>query len=381
LLPKTLFLTALAAGCAGNYRLEAPAASAKSAPLEVLNLRWHKKLVTRELLDYRPQEWATPAFGENGVLFVGSSAKRLWALRVQDGTPVWKLNTLGAISSTPLYSSTYKTLFFGADDGKMYAVDKGTGKVRWRYATQGTVNREPALSEGFLLFTSSEGRVYGLDAKTGKWRWQYERELPEGFTIKGYAGVAVQGSTAFTGFADGTLVALRAYSGDVIWTRRLTGTKKRFVDLDSTPVLADGLLLATSYAGGVYAISPDTGSIRWQFPVEGAAGLLVHRDLIYFTSPKMGVVALDRAGRIVWRQAIMKGIPSTPVAAGPFLFICGSETGLYVVSARTGRLLQFFDPGHGISAPPAARSGYLSVVTNQGWLYTFFVSRQLSRDG
>jgi outer membrane protein assembly factor BamB len=361
--------------CAGNYRLEeVRSEGTPRAPQNVLRLRWQKKLVTRQFMDYRPQEWSSATFDGGGSLFIGSSGKKFIALRAEDGSEEWSLRTRGAVASTPWYSPQLKTLFFGANDGRMYAVDARTGKVRWRYTTQGTINPEPAYSEGFLLFTSSEGRVYGLDAETGKWKWQYERELPEGFTIQGYAGVAVLGSTAYTGFADGTLVALRAYSGDVIWTRSLAGGKSRFMDIDTTPVLANGLLLVASYAAGVFAISPENGSIRWQYPVEGASGILVHRGKIYFSAPKIGVVALDMAGRLVWRQAIPKGVPSTPVASGALLFVSGTETGLYAVTARTGRLLQYFNPGHGISAQPAINGRYLTVLSNQGWVYTFQIN-------
>lgn len=369
-------------GCAGNYRLESTRAESEAAPVNVLELQWQKKMVTRQFMDYRPQEWSTAAFDSSGQLFVGSSAKKFLSLRASDGSTRWILGTIGGVSSTPLYSSQFKTVFFGADDGRMYAADAQSGKIRWSYATHGTINRRPAHSEGFLLFTSSEGRIYGIDAETGKWKWQYERELPEGFTIQGYAGVAVSGSTGYTGFADGTLVALRAYSGDVIWTRSLSSSKPKFVDIDTTPVLVPGGgLLVASYASGVYSVSQDNGSIRWQFPVEGASGIVVHEDRIYFSAPKMGVVALDMAGRLVWRQAIPRGVPSTPVAAGPLLFVSGTETGLYAVSARSGRLLQYFNPGHGISAVPAVRDRVLTVLTNQGWLYTFKIAEEFGRGG
>jgi outer membrane protein assembly factor BamB len=368
-------LAVLSAGCAGNYRLEETRAEgAATTPADVLQLQWRKKMTTRKFLEFRPQEWSTAAFDQGGTLYLGSSAKAFLALRATDGRTRWVLRTGGAVASTPLYSPQFSSVFFGANDGRLYAANTRAGKVRWSYATQGTINRRPAYSEGFLLFTSSEGRVYGLDAETGKWKWQYERELPEGFTIQGYAGVAVDGSTAYTGFADGTLVALKAYSGDVVWTRSLSGGKSKFVDIDTTPVLAGGMLLVASYSSGVFAVSPDTGSVRWQFPVEGASGILVHGDRIFFSAPKMGVVALDLAGRLIWRQAMPKGVPSTPVALDDLLFISGTETGLYAVSARTGRLLQYFDPGHGISASPAVQGKFLTVLSNQGWLYTFQIN-------
>jgi outer membrane protein assembly factor BamB len=359
----------LSIGCARNYRLdEAPRGAV--APRDVFRLMWQRRLVKREFLDFRPQEWAS-AILDGDRVYVGSSAGRFMAFDTTTGRRLWTFKAQSSISSEPTLDEG--RLYFGADDGKLYAVDAKTGKLLWSYTTQGTINTAPAVAEGFLLFTSSEGRVYALDADSGKWRWQYDREAPEGFTIHGYAGVAVKGSTAFTGFADGTLVALRVYSGDVVWTRSLTRGKAGFVDVDATPVVEGDVLLTTSYSGGVFAISTENGSIRWQYPVEGASALTIHRRQIYFTAPAVGVVALDLGGRLVWRQAIPKGVPSVPVASGPYLFVTGTESGLFAVSASTGRLLQYFDPGHGISAPPSVGEGFLATLTNQGRLYLFRV--------
>jgi len=357
--------------CARNYRLD-DSLSVSDAPADVFRLVWQKKLVRRSLLDFRPQEWATAAIDDGGRLYVGSSAGVFWAFDA-DGRTIWSHKALGSISSRPTVDGSTHTVYFGADDGRIYALDSRSGARRWTYATQGTVNTPPVLSEGFVLFTTSEGRIYALDADSGKWRWQYDRELPEGFTIQGHAGVAVKQSTAFTGFADGTLVGLRVFSGDVVWTRNLGGGKKQFVDVDATPVVVGDMLVTSSYARGVHAISTDTGSIRWQYPVEGASAVTVDRGRIFFTAPEVGVVALDLAGHLAWRQAVPKGVPSVPVARGPYLFITGTETGLFAVDAASGRLLQYFDPGHGISAAPAVGAGYLTALTNQGQLYLFLV--------
>lgn len=363
---------ALVGGCARNYRLDDSSVHVPRAPVAALRPLWQRPLVQRQFMDYKPQEWASPLV-HRGVVYAGSSAGLFSAYAAADGRLLWTLKTAGGISSQPLIDPAGKTVFFGADDGKMYGVDTTTGKVRWTYATQGTINRAAALSEGFLLFTSNESRIYGLEAQTGKWRWQYDREYPEGFTIQGYAGVAVRGGTAFTGFADGTLVALRVFSGDVVWTRALGGSKAQFVDVDTTPVVFGDQLLTASYSGGVHAIVADTGSIRWQYPVEGATGILVHEGRIFVSAPKIGIVALDPTGRMLWRQAMREGVPVPPVARGPHLYVAGTESGIFVVSAATGRLLQSFDPGHGISAPPGVGAGYLATLTNQGVLYVFRV--------
>ena len=374
LLVATMALTVGVCGCAASYRLDDPKA-AEVAPVSVLSLQWQKDLVEPGFMEYKPQQWASAAFGQGGVLYVGSSAGRFMALRASDGLVLWALDLAGGVSSAPLVHAFSKTVYFGSDDGHMYAVNSETGQVRWKYATQGTISPRPALHQGALLFSSSEGRVYALDAATGKWRWQYDREAPEGFTIQGYSGVTVHKGAAFVGFSDGVLVALKPASGEVIWTRSLSGDATRFIDVDATPtVVGEDTLVTSSYNGGVYAVEPGSGSVKWQLQVEGASRSHVTGSRLYFTAPRTGLVATDLAGNRLWRQAIPRGVPTAPVVNGPYIFVGGTESGLYVASAATGRLLQYIQTGKGISAVPTVTDKMLVVLTNGGSLMVFKVS-------
>lgn len=369
-----LVVTALA-GCAGSVRLERPV-SAVASPVAVLRPAWERRLASPEFMSYKPQEWSTATFGRAGVVYVGSSSQRMEALRPSDGRLLWVVHTGAAVASEPLYHVASDTLFFGADDGHMYAVHGRTGRIIWKHATQGTVNPRPAYSDGLLLFSTSAGRVYALDARSGKWRWQYDRELPEGFTIHGYSGVRVAGKRAYVGFPDGVLVCLSAGTGEVVWSRPLREEGAQFVDVDATPHLAGGHLLAASHSGGVYALDPDSGAVRWNYPITGAAGLEVAGGRVFVTAPREGLLALDLSGRRLWRQALAEGVPSAPVARGEHVFVSTTERGLYVASARSGRLLQVFDPGTGISARAAVGDRMLAVVGNSGSLFAFWLGRK-----
>lgn len=355
--------------CAGNYRLDT-GNEGYGATRSVLRLRFHRHLVRHEFLAYRPQEWAASAFGPGGTLLVGSTARQFVALS-HDGRLLWKLDTDGIISSTPWYSTHTKLVYFGCDDGRLYAVDVATGKLRWKYTTKGTIVHQPAYSNGVLIFSSSENRVYAVDATSGRWRWQYDRERPEGFTIQGYAGVLVHRGLAYTGFADGVLVAMKASTGEVVWTKSLAGDKRRFVDIDTTPVLSGDVLLTSSYASGLYALDPATGSVVWSFPQPGISSIVTSPLGPFIVAPRGGLIALDQRGRQRWRQAFPRGVPSRPLVVGPYVIVGGTESGLHVASARRGKLQQVFNPGYGISAAATYADDTVAVLSNRGHLYVF----------
>ncbi len=376
-----LLCGALLVACAGNYRADR-GQEGYGAPRAVLSLRWQRPLVYHGVLSFRPQEWAAATFapplhsdgraktsGQSMVL-VGSSARAFLAFGAR-GEQIWRVKTGGAVSSVPWYNPRSKVVYFGCDDGKLYAVDAVSGTIRWTYKTKGTIVHPPAFHDGVLLFTSSENRIYGLDAATGRWRWQYDRNAPEGFTIQGHAGVLVVNGVAYTGFADGVLVALKANTGEVVWTKSLAGTRRRFVDIDTTPVLADGRILTASYANGLYALSPDTGSVAWAYPQVGIAAITPSAYGPFIVAPRAGLVALDKKGQQRWRQAYPKGVPAKPLVAGPYVIIGGTESGLAVAEARSGRLLQYFDPGYGISARASRQDETVVVLSNRGRLYVF----------
>src|SRR5439155_19953247 len=152
-----------------------------------------------------------------------------------------------------------------------------------------------------------------------------------------FGAAMVSGERLYSGFADGYLVCLNTKNGEVVWARSLAAASDQFVDIDTTPVLADGVLYAASYSGGFYAVAPKDGAVQWRFEVEGASGIAAQNGRIYFTAAKTGLHVLDKQGRLVWRQAMSAaGDLSAPRLHGPYILLSGSESGLYVGGREAG---------------------------------------------
>lgn len=338
-------------------------------PQTVLEVRWRQHLTEEPLIEYKPQEFAAAA-SDGKKVYVGSSAGSLWAFDTNDGAVIWRKSVQGGIASRPRLSSDGATLFFGTQGGILYALDTASGAERWQYAIKGPIETQPVVAEGIVFFTSGENRIYAVDARTGAWKWQYEREAPESFTIRGYAAPMVWEGRVYVGFSDGYLACLQAASGDVIWARSLAGEATRFVDVDSTPVMARGLMFVSSYSGGVYALDPKDGSTKWRYDVEGAGTVRVGRGRIYFSSPKWGLTCLDLEGRALWRQSLSEGGElSPPLPLGRYVLVNSAAGGTYIADAATGRLYQYFVPGHGATAEPTSDGSMVYVLSNGGYFY------------
>jgi outer membrane protein assembly factor BamB len=261
-------------------------------------------------------------------------------------------------------------VLIGTKGGQLYALDAATGDVRWQYGIKGPIETQPTVSDGLVYFTSGENRVYAVDERTGAWKWQYDREAPETFTIRGYAAPLVVGSRVYVGFSDGYLACLSSGTGDVVWARSLAGDATRFMDVDSTPVLDGGTLYVTSYSGGVYALDPKDGSVKWRFDVEGAGTVRVGDGRVYFSAAKSGLHALDTDGHLLWRQSLAAaGELSVPLIVGNYVMVSAAQAGVYVADAVNGRLYQFFSPGHGVTAEPISDGRQIYFMSNGGYFY------------
>ena len=72
----------------------------------------------------------------NGAIYIGSNDGYLYALSFT-GKLLWKFNAGSAIEAAPLYLD--KTIYVGSLEGVLFAVDATTGKLKWKYATEGQI--------------------------------------------------------------------------------------------------------------------------------------------------------------------------------------------------------------------------------------------------
>jgi outer membrane protein assembly factor BamB len=363
---------ASALGCFGATVRRADQRGGHEYPAGVTALRWRTPINQRELFEPRPEECASGAVVGNRLI-IGSRAGQVVALDLADGKIVWQTPVSGGVDAEARFDPSYGQVYVGTDDGFVYAVDPQSGGIRWSYRGKGAIERRPELGGDAIYVASAADRLVALEPRTGKSIWQYERESPEGFTIHGHSGPRLHRGLVYTGFSDGFLMALNAGTGDVVWARSLASASEQYVDVDSTPAtLGEDVLLASSYSGGLYALSATSGDVRWRLGIEGASGVQVIGNRLYFAAPRDGLTALTLTGDILWRQGLAEaGDLTPPVGVGPLLVFSGSRAGLFLVDRASGKLLEIFNPGRGMCASatigPDGRTLY--ALANSGTVY------------
>ena len=129
----------------------------------------------------------------------------------------------------------------GSEDYFFYALDAGTGAVRWKFETKLGISSSPAASEKVVVFGSKDRNVYALDIQTGKLRWKT-------FTGSAITSPPVISEPVVAINAGGSVECLNPASGEVLWEAGLDS------GLQSAPVLAGGRIYVASQDGMVYAL-------------------------------------------------------------------------------------------------------------------------------
>ena len=83
----------------------------------------------------------------------------------------WKFPTGARVVGSPVIQD--KVIYFGSDDGNVYAVDAESGRQIWKTATRGPVPCTPAIDHGTVYIGSYDGKFYALDARSGAVKWKF----------------------------------------------------------------------------------------------------------------------------------------------------------------------------------------------------------------
>jgi outer membrane protein assembly factor BamB len=107
----------------------------------------------------------------NGVVYIGTlDNNNLYALNASTGAKLWSVTASDYVDSSPAVAKG--VVYFGSQDGAIYAVDATTGGGLWRFILNGDPT-SPAVANGVVYFGSNDDNIYALNASTGAKLWSY----------------------------------------------------------------------------------------------------------------------------------------------------------------------------------------------------------------
>jgi eukaryotic-like serine/threonine-protein kinase len=294
----------------------------------------------------------------NGMVYAGSTDGNLYAVDLESGAQKWKFETKVRVTSSPAVSGG--VVYFGSYDGKFYALDAVSGQLKWKFQTAGERRfaarhihgiqpatetmpdpfdfylSSPAVWNGTVYFGSGDGNVYALDAGTGTVKWKFQT----GDVV--HASPAIADGTLFIGSWDSFFYALDASTGKEKW-RFKTGEDHEIsnqVGIQSSAAVTDGIVYFGCRDSNLYALDAATGEKKWIFNNKGSwviTSPAAQNGTVYFaTSDSAMFYALDaKSGAPVFSLKFKWAMFSSPAIAANMLYMGTHEGKLIAINLKT----------------------------------------------
>jgi outer membrane protein assembly factor BamB len=379
----------------------------------------------------------------DGVVYAQDLSSSVYALDSLTGRLRWVFRAK-APNDGPNGVAVSGGSVFGATDAAVFALDRKSGARRWARRlvsrTEQFIDIAPLVARG-LVFVSTvgfapggRGALYALDRRTGRIRWRFETiRDPWKFPSAGGGGawytpsIAPDG-TLYVGISNpdpwggsplrpnggmypgsvpytDAMVALSADTGRLLWYDQATKHDVRDYDFAASPIVVGKTVFGAGKAGRVVAWNRQTGRRLWatavgthlhdlgplpKRPVRVCPGLwggvltpmayasgrlfvpVVERcssegalkpaELPDLRQGKGALTALDaRTGRKVWTRRF--GSPATGCAtvAGDVVFVPTLDGRIFALGTRDGAVLWEARERAGINSCPSISGGLLIV--------------------
>lgn len=268
----------------------------------------------------------------------------------------WTFDARAALTSSPVLGAD-GSVYVGARDGFVYAVNASSGLERWRYLTGGPVLATPVVgnpigTDQSVYVPSSDGECHAISTRFGTFRYRFVRERlhlggrwalrsPEPLVSSPVLG---EDGTAFLGGSDGNVYALNTATGAGGATGSVKWTFPTAAPVTSSPALANGRILVGTLDGELYALDADSGDRLWSYRTGGA----VHSSPAVSEEGRVFVGSFDgflyclnaTSGELLWRFRTAGGVYSSPALDGneTSVFVGSTDRMLYSVAVDDGLL-------------------------------------------
>jgi len=303
---------------------------------------WSKTIGSAILGGVRPDE---------SRLYAGAEDGKLRAFDKSSGKLQWTFDAGAAIASNVAVDDI--RVYFHTRDGAVHAVDRVTGMELWRFATKGERRWDywdyylstPAVDDRQVYFGSGDQHIYALDKRTGQLRWKLQTaNIVHGEPL-------ISGEKVIVGGFDGNLYAVDRGTGRLLWKFKTVGNAYfRNGELPGAATASDGIVYFGGRDYNIYALVEETGTGAWNDRTPSwivGRPLVVGDDLIVVNSDGAGIFSYNRkSGKQNWetRNSYNMFAGAEPLGTG-HLAVASLDGRITVLSRADGEMLAVFEAG------------------------------------
>ena len=108
---------------------------------------------------------SSPAIGSDGTVYVGAWDKKLYAINGKSGVKLWEFETGNTVHSSPAIRSD-GTVYVGSFDKNLYAINGKTGVKLWEFETGNSVISSPAIGSDGTVYVGSNDKLYAIKTES-----------------------------------------------------------------------------------------------------------------------------------------------------------------------------------------------------------------------
>jgi outer membrane protein assembly factor BamB len=334
---------------------------------------------------------ASPVIGPDGTIYIGADDGRVYAINGATGVIRWAVTVQSEGIDSSAAIGVDGTVYVGAGES-VVALDPATGAEKWRFATTGDVESSPTIGpDGTLYVGSDDARVYALDSRTGALKWYFT--FPDESDTDSSPALGADG-TVYIGSDKGTLYALDGRTGNLKWSFVAVG------EISGAPALGpDGTVYVSALnlaktEAKAYALDGASGILRWvkSLPSDSKASVALAVDGTVYVSGVMlpdpngnalraVVWALDGGtGNQKWESLLevgSQGVSAPSLGADGTVYVHAEKPAapggmgkLTALDPSTGRVnWEFATGGSSNSSPAIGADGTVYVGSDDGLVY------------
>lgn len=322
---------------------------------------------------------------QGGTVYAADRQGLVKAVNADDGKEIWKISLA---EKTGFFSSSQPALlsggltvagshvFVGSEKAKVYALNTDDGSVAWETTVAGEALSRPVVSDGLVLIHTGNGLLQALSEADGSVKWTVNLDMPA-LSLRGESAPAVAYGAAVVGGDNGRVSAVLMQQGQLIWQQRIsqaTGTTEidRLSDVDTTPVVVNGVVYALAYNGNFAALDLRSGQILWKRELGSVHDFIISDSHIYLVDQNGRILSLTIDGGVtVWTQSdlLHRGLTS-PVLYDGYIVVGDAEGYMHWINTSDGRFVaQQKLNSSGFQSEPVVAETRLLIQAKDGTLY------------
>ncbi|MCA8892899.1 MAG: PQQ-binding-like beta-propeller repeat protein [Hyphomonas sp.] len=267
--------------------------------------------------------------------------------------------------------------------GYVAALDANSGEELWKNPMNAPMTGAPTIKDGRIFVESNNNEIFALAMDDGEVEWS-DQAISETARVLGSPSPAAVEDFVIAPYSSGEVIAYLASNGRRLWTDAISQAGRftpisEINDIGSRPVLAGGLVFASSQSGITIAIDGRSGQRVWSKQIGSVQAPAVTGEQMFVIGTDGRLACLNStSGEVYWivqlqqfekQEKKKKRISySGPVVASDRVLVVSSTGKLLAFSPQTGEQVGSLKLGDRVYLEPIAAQDKLLILTDDAKL-------------